>query len=151
MEMEIRHAPDPVRFARMNTAELREAFLVEDLFVPDRLRLIYSHVDRAIVGGAMPGKEKIKLETSKELAADYFTQRREIGVINIGQEGIVLVEGTEYRLANRDTLYIGRGNREVSFVTCDPRHPAHFYFASYPAHAAFPTTVAKKSDAEPAH
>ncbi len=150
MELEIRHAPDPVRFPRMNTSELREAFLVENLFITGSPRFVYSHVDRAVIGGIAPGQEKIKLETSKELAADYFTQRREVGVINIGHEGVAEIEGVEYKLANRDALYIGRGNRQIFFGSRDAAAPARFYLISYPAHTAFPTTQAKKSEAEPA-
>ena len=94
--------------------------------------------------------QKIKLETSKELASDYFTQRREIGVINIGQEGVVEVEGVEYKLANRDALYIGRGNQQIFFGSCDTAVPARFYLVSYPAHKVCPTAQARKSEAEPA-
>jgi 4-deoxy-L-threo-5-hexosulose-uronate ketol-isomerase len=151
MELDIRHAPDPVRFTRMNTAELRESLLIENLFVPGTLKMVYSHVDRAILGGATPLEQPLKLESSKELAAEYFTQRREIGVINIGQEGMVVVDGKEYPLANRDLLYIGRGNREILFQSCSAATPARFYLVSYPAHTAFPCAVGRKSEAEPAH
>lgn len=149
MNMEVRHAPDPVRFTRMNTQELRESLLIENLFIPGELKLIYSHIDRAIVGGAVPTAETLPLPTCKELAADYFTMRREIGIMNIGQEGIVRVEGRDYVLANRDALYIGRGNREISFQSKDPGHPARFYMVSYPAHVQYPTQHAKKAEAEP--
>jgi 4-deoxy-L-threo-5-hexosulose-uronate ketol-isomerase len=148
--MEVRHSPDMIRFSRMNTAELREAFLIEDLFPFHSFRLVYSHIDRAIVGGTSPGEKPLTLETSKELAASYFTERREIGVLNIGQEGCVLVNGKSYPLANRDALYIGRGNPDIAFQSKDPQKPARFYLASYPAHRSFPTAHARKSDAEPA-
>lgn len=149
MELEIRHAPDPVRFARMNTAEMREAFLLENLFVPGSLRMVYSHVDRAIIGAATPELDPLRLEASKELAAEFFTQRRELGIINIGGEGSIRVEGKEYWLANRDALYVGRGNREVSFHCGNSGSTPRFYFVSYPAHAAFPTVHTRKSEAEP--
>jgi 4-deoxy-L-threo-5-hexosulose-uronate ketol-isomerase len=149
MEFEIRHPPDPVRFTRMNTAEMREALLLEKLFSPGSLRMVYSHVDRAIIGAATPESDPLRLETSKELAAEFFTQRRELGIINIGPEGSVRVEGKEYLLANRDALYVGRGNREVIFQRGPSGTIPRFYFLSYPAHATLPTVQARKSDAEP--
>ncbi len=149
--MDVRHSPDMVRFSRMNTAELREAFLIEDLFPQDAFRLVYSHIDRAIVGGISPGQSPVGLPTSRELAANYFTERREIGILNLGAEGSVRVGKEEFLMANRDALYVGRGNPEISFCSSDSRKPARFYLVSYPAHLALPTRQARKSDAEPAH
>lgn len=148
--MEVRYAPDQERYTRMNTTEIRQSFLIDRLFEPDQVRLVYSHTDRLIVGSAVPSAGPLRLEAGRELAADYFTQRREIGVLNIGDEGAVRVEGVDYTLANRDMLYIGRGNREIIFSSLSPEHPAHFYLVSLPAHASYPTRLARMEEAEPA-
>jgi len=147
--MEVRYAPDPARFEFMNTSELRESFLVEELFVPGEIVMVYSDIDRAIVGGATPKGGVLKLEAGEELKAEFFAQRREIGVINIGGEGVVKVDGTEYPMVKLDALYIGRGSRDIEFSTADDNRPARFYFISYPAHADYPTTHSKIADAEP--
>jgi 4-deoxy-L-threo-5-hexosulose-uronate ketol-isomerase len=134
----------------MTTNEMREAFLVDQLFKPEEIFMIYSHIDRAIVGSAVPVKNELKLEASKkELAADYFAQRREIGVINIGGTGTVSVNSDTFELENKDCLYIGRGRRSVSFSSKNPEQPAWFYFVSYPAHITYPTLLAKQNEAEP--
>lgn len=148
--MEVRYAPDLERYTRMNTTEIRQSFLIDRLFEPDQVRLVYSHTDRLIVGSAVPAAGPLRLEAGRELAADYFTQRREIGVLNIGDEGTVRVEGTDYTLANRDMLYIGRGNREIIFSSLSPEHPAYFYLVSLPAHASYPTRLVRMEEAEQA-
>jgi len=140
MTVETRHPPDPASFAHMSSAELRGAFLVEGLFLAGKVNLVYSHVDRAVIGGAVPGNDSIMLESFRELAADYFTQRRELGVINIGGAGMVRIGSEEFSLANKEALYIGRENREVRFSSFDSTNPAQFFFVSYPAHAVYPCT-----------
>jgi len=147
--METRYSPDPARFERMNTRETRENFLIGNLFPPDEFALVYSHTDRAIVGSAVPDHQTLKLESKDELRAEYFCQRREIGVLNIGGDGLIAVDGTEFPMARHDALYIGRGSREIFFKNTDPAKPAQFYFISYPAHAQYPTTHAKVAAAEP--
>ena len=147
--MEKRYSPDQVRFEMMSTTEIRESFLIEDLFTPGEIMMTYSDIDRVVVGSAVPAGTPLSLEAGKELAADFFAQRREIGVINIGGDGAVSVDGTEYRMTKLDALYIGRGSKDVTFTSADASGPAKFYIVSYPAHAAYPTTHAPISKAEP--
>ena len=147
--METRYAPDPVRFEIMDTTEIRENFLIEDLFTEGEMTLVYSDVDRAIVGGAVPTSAALKLEAGEELKSEYFAERREIGVINFGGEGSVTVDGTVYPMVKLDALYIGRGSRDIAFASVSGGDPARYYMVSYPAHASHPTTHAKIADAEP--
>ncbi|HUK83500.1 MAG TPA: 5-dehydro-4-deoxy-D-glucuronate isomerase [Verrucomicrobiae bacterium] len=147
--MEPKSCPDIYRYVRLTTDELRAGYLVENLFQPGAARLIYTDVDRAVLGGVVPTSQKLSLETSKELAAQFFAERREIGVINIGGKGMISVDAKEFTLAKRDCLYIGRGSQRVEFASSDPKGPAWFYLVSYPAHAVHPTRLATPADAEP--
>ena len=131
----------------MNTAELRETFLVESLFAPDAVTLHYVDADRTIVGSAVPRLGPLELSTADELRAEYFTERRELGVLNIGGPGTVEVEGVPYPMSNLDCLYIGRRNRKIRFCSDDATQPAEFYLLSYPAHTSYPTTLASKAQA----
>lgn len=140
---------DPVRYPRMNTEELRETFLLHDLYEPGQIHLNYVDLDRAVAGIAAPVECAIALPTYPELRAKYFLERRELGVLNIGGAGTVTVGGKSYELNNVDVLYIGRGNAEVSFASKDKSAPAVYYLLSYPAHAEFPTAVVRKEDAKP--
>ena len=140
-------AIDPVRAKSMNTAELREAFLLENLFRPEEISLVYSENDRAVIGSAVPQQEKLALGATKELAANYFAERREIGVLNIGSAGRVIVDAQTFELANRDMLYIGRGAKEIIFNSENPSAPAAFFLMSFPAHQTYPTRVARFSEA----
>ena len=144
--MDVRYTVGKNEYKRMTTDELREAFLV-DLFVAGKLNLLYCEVERAITGAAVPTGCALKLEAGKELAADFFCQRREVGVLNIGGTGTVTVDGAEYAMENLDGLYIGRGSKDISFTSTDAANPARFYLISYPAHTEYPTTLAKKADA----
>lgn len=146
--VEMRHPPDPASAARMSTMELREAFLVEHLFVPGTVKYVYSRIDRAVIGAAVPVGETIKLESCRELAAEYFTQRRELGVINIGGAGRIRAGVQEFELSNKEALYIGKGNREIALSSSDSGNPAQFYFVSYPAHAEHPCAKAGKAQAQ---
>jgi len=146
LEMDVRYTIGKDEYKRMTTDELRDAFLV-DLFEAGKVNLLYCEVERAIVGAAVPTGSALKLEAGKELAADYFCQRREVGVLNIGGSGTVTVDGTAYEMENLDGLYIGRGSEEISFASADAAAPARFYLISYPAHTEYPTTLAKKADA----
>jgi 4-deoxy-L-threo-5-hexosulose-uronate ketol-isomerase len=147
--MEVRYSPDPAAYRTMTTEQLRRHFLVDSLFVPDTLPAVYSDVDRSITGSAVPVKGELRLQSSKkEMAAEYFLERRELGIINIGKEGFVRADGKEYKMKHKDGLYVGRGTKEVVFESGDPNSPARFYFVSFPAHAALPTTHATFSDAE---
>lgn len=147
--MEVRYAPDAGSFARMDTTEIRQNFLIADLFVPGQIKLVYWHTDRLIIGSAVPTAEALVLEAGQELAAHYFAERREIGVINIGGEGDINVDGTVYHLAKKDVLYIGRGSQAIEFTSLSPNNPARFYIVSLPAHHSYPTRQAKIGDAEP--
>ena len=147
--MEVRYAPDPGRFEFMNTSELRESFLISNAFVPGEINLTYSDIDRVIVGGAMPTGTELKLEAGEELKADFFAQRREIGVINIGGDGTVTIDGTDYPMVKLDALYIGRGSKDIAFSSANADNPARFYLISHPAHAVYPTAHVKIADAEP--
>jgi 4-deoxy-L-threo-5-hexosulose-uronate ketol-isomerase len=149
--MEARHTTDPNSFRRMTQDELRQMFLIDSLFVPDATPMVYSEIDRSITGSAVPLKKSLKLLSSKkEMASEYFAERREIGVINIGGRGVIIVDRKKYQMNHKDVLFIGRGSKDIVFESANPKTPAQFYFVSYPAHATFPTTHAQFSDAEPA-
>ena len=147
--MEKRYSPDQVRFSMMDTQEIRESFLIDDLFAPDEIVLVYSDVDRVVVGSAVPVKGALKLGDGSEIAAEYFAERRELGVINIGGAGTITVDGADYSMIKLDALYIGRGSKDIAFASADGADPARFYIVSYPSHNAFPTTHAPISQAEP--
>ncbi|HEX9006753.1 MAG TPA: 5-dehydro-4-deoxy-D-glucuronate isomerase [Bacteroidota bacterium] len=147
--MEVRYATDPKGFARMSPSEIRSSFLIDTLFTPDTVPMIYSHQDRAIVGSAVPAHGPLPLPASgKEMAAVTFTERREIGVINIGGEGGITVGGKQYPMGRNDCLYVGRGAGEVVFGPGQREDPPRYYFVSFPAHVACPTTHAVLSEAE---
>ena len=147
--MEIRYSPNPEAYQRLNTDELRGAFLIESLFTPGQLDLVYTDVDRAIVGSAVPTSSAIKLSADAELRAAYFCERREVGVLNIGGNGAIDVDGKQYELGKLDCLYLGRGSQNVSFTSKDAANPAVFYLLSYPAHTSYPTTLATTKEATP--
>ena len=148
--MKVRYTVGQNEYKRMSTQELRDAFQF-DLFENGALNLAYCEVERAIVGAAVPTSGALALEAGKELAADYFCQRREIGVLNIGGNGTVKVDGIDYVMDKLDGLYIGRGSQSISFSSADAAQPARFYLVSYPAHAEYPTKQAKKADANALH
>lgn len=140
---------DPVRYPRMTSEEIRETFLIEELYVPGELRLAYVDLDRAVAGMAAPVDGPISLPSDPALRANYFTERRELGALNIGGGGMIHVNGESYGLDNLDCLYIGRGNEQVSFTSNDSGSPAVFYLLSYPAHAVYPTKLVHKAEANP--
>lgn len=145
--MEVRYSRDPQSFTRMNSEEIRAEFLVPDLFELDTIKLVYSNVDRMIVGSAVPTQSALNLTAGDELRAEYFAQRREIGAFNIGGPGRIVVDDCEYPMAYQDMLYIGRGSRAVSFLSDDSSQPARFYLVSLPAHKEYPTAHCPKSQA----
>ena len=147
--MKVQYAADPIRFPRMTTEEVRESFLVDALFVEDHITMVYSDVDRAIVGSAVPATKILTLESAPELRADTFCERRELGILNIGGAGTVTVDGTEYPMGARDGLYVGRGSKTITFASDAGEKAARYYLLSYPAHAAHPTVHVKASEAEP--
>ncbi|HPT31115.1 MAG TPA: 5-dehydro-4-deoxy-D-glucuronate isomerase [Prolixibacteraceae bacterium] len=128
----------PEDFKSYGTERIRKEFLVETIMDPGNIRLVYSHIERYITGGAMPVSEDLTLETVDALKAGYFLERRELGIINVGQTGSVTVDGTEYVLKYKEALYVGQGNREVIFRSANPAQPAKFYLNSAPAHKAYP-------------
>jgi len=140
---------DPVRYPRMTTEELRSTFLLDSLGEPGNIHLDYVDLDRAVVGFASPIAAPLDLPTYPELRAEYFTERRELGALNIGGAGTITVEGKSYDLDNLDVLYIGRGNKQVTFASKDKSTPAVFYLLSYPAHSAFPVALVRKQEAQP--
>ncbi len=144
--MEVRNAANPRDVKTYDTARLREEFHITGLFQADQLKLVYSHFDRIITGGAMPVKKAVKIECSTEIAASYFLERREMGILNLGGEGTVTVDGVAYDLAHRDCLYIGMGSREIEATSKDPKNPAKIYMSSCPAHKTYPTKKVARSD-----
>lgn len=140
---------DPVRYPGMTTAELRSTFLLGDLYAPGQLLLCYVDLDRAVAGFAAPVETALALPTYPELRAAYFTERRELGVLNIGGSGTVTIGGKRYELGNLDVLYIGRGNAEIGFASRDKTAPAIFYLLSYPAHSEFPVAMVRRQEAIP--
>ncbi|ADO84663.1 5-dehydro-4-deoxy-D-glucuronate isomerase [Ilyobacter polytropus] len=137
--MEIRYASSNKDAKKYDTERLREEFLIQGLFKSDDLKLVYSHYDRIIAGSACPVKSELKLEAGKEIGAEYFLERRELGIINIGGAGTVILDGEVHELGSRDGLYVGMGVKEVSFRSIDSKNPAKFYLNSGPAHRSYPT------------
>ena len=147
--MEVRFQNSPKETAAMNTEELRQNFLVQQLMTDDQIKLVYSHYDRVIVGGAKPVGNTLTLETHPELRADYFLERRELGVINVGGEGVVEVDGESFTLSKLDCVYAGKGVKKVSFKSSNASTPALFYLLSSPAHQNYPTRKLAKEEAQP--
>lgn len=141
--MELRTAASPKDVKHYTTDRLREEFLIDDLFQKDVIKLVYSHIDRIITGSAVPVKEKLVLTAGDELRADYFLERREMGVINIGGAGIITIDGKEYKVAYKEGMYIGMGAKDISFASVDAANPAKFYLNSAPAHKSYPTVLIK--------
>ncbi|OXB01943.1 5-dehydro-4-deoxy-D-glucuronate isomerase [Flavobacterium pectinovorum] len=133
-----RYASSPEAVKQYDTQQLRNEFLIDDLMQENEIVLTYSHYDRYIAGSAVPVKD-LTLETIDPLKAGYFLERREMGIINVGGSGSVLVDGTSYELGFKDALYIGSGNKEVIFKSDDSKNPAKFYINSAPAHTTYPT------------
>ena len=149
---EIRYASNPVDAKSYDTTRLRNDFLIEKVLTPNEVNMVYSMYDRMIVGGAMPVGEVLKLEAIDPLKAPHFLTRREIGIFNVGAgKGIVKVDGTAFELDYKEALYLGKGDREVTFESCDAEHPALFYFLSANAHTTYPDKKVTKADAVVAH
>ena len=148
---EIRYAAHPEDARHYDTARLRRDFLIERLFVEDEVNMVYSMYDRMVVGGAMPVSEALPLEAIDPLKAPFFTTRREVGIYNIGGTGVVKVGDESFELGYKEALYIGRGDREVTFASKDAQKPALFYFNSTTAHCTYPCRKVTKADAVVAH
>jgi 4-deoxy-L-threo-5-hexosulose-uronate ketol-isomerase len=138
----------PDGYERMTSEELRRTFLLEGLFTPGRIVLAYLDVDRTVAGSAVPTAGPLPLEGDDALRSAYFTERRELGILNVGAAGSVFADGARHEMDNLDCLYIGRGTRQITFASANPQTPAHFYLLSYPAHAKHPTVLAKKKQAQ---
>jgi 4-deoxy-L-threo-5-hexosulose-uronate ketol-isomerase len=151
MIMKIRYAISPDETKRLNTEQLREKFLVEDLFRDNEVRLVYSHYDRMIIGGVKPLTKTILLPNEEALKADYFLERRELGIINVGGAGIVLADENKFTVNKMDCVYLGKGTKEVTFKSSSPQDPALFYLLSASAHKTYPNCIIKKNETEPLH
>jgi 4-deoxy-L-threo-5-hexosulose-uronate ketol-isomerase len=148
--MEIRYAVHPDDFIYYDTELIREEFLIQNLFIPGQINMVYSHNDRIIIGG-LTTVDTLSLEAGKDIKADYFLERREMGIINIGGKGSVNVDGKKYTLENQDGLYIGMGSKEILFSGLDPQNPAKFYFNSATAHYSYPTQKIAINSVEAVH
>ena len=148
---ETRYAAHPEDVRHYDTARLRRSFLVETLFKADEVQMVYTMYDRMIVGGAMPVAEALRLEPIDPLKAQWFTQRREIGIYNVGGPGTVSVGDQVFTLDFKEALYVGRGDHEVVFASADSSRPARFYFNSTPAHTSYPCRKVTRHDAVVAH
>lgn len=146
--MEVRFSTNPEALKHYDTDRLRKEFLIQDLFKPDEVKLVYSHIDRIITGSAVPQNKALSLDAADELRAKYFLERRELGIINVGGPGKVTVDGTEYKLRNRDGMYVGRGSKDVRFESDDKANPAKFYLNCAPAHKEYPTRLIKPEDCQ---
>ncbi|MBX2922499.1 MAG: 5-dehydro-4-deoxy-D-glucuronate isomerase [Chitinophagaceae bacterium] len=139
----------PREAKQFDTTQLRENFLVDQLMQDDTIQLTYTHYDRMIVGGVKPLSNAVSLPNPAELRADYFLERRELGIINVGGDGVVNAGGVDFSLRKMDCLYIGKGTKEVKFTSIDEKAPALFYLLSSPAHHPYPAKVLTKENAMP--
>jgi len=141
--MKLVQMADPVRYARMTSAELRDTFLLEEMFTPGGIDLAYVDLDRTVIGSAVPTTGALTLETQPELRAEYFLERRELGVLNTGGPGSVKVDGVTFELDKLDCLYVSRGSKSITFTSKSATAPAAFYLLSYLAHTEYPTRLVK--------
>ncbi len=147
--MEIRYSWNPEDVKKYTTEELRKHFLIQNLFQKDEINMCYSHVDRIIIGSAMPYEKEISISATKELGTEYFLERREMGVINIGGPGTITLDGITYKMESRDGIYIGMGTKDIKFKSDNKDNPAKFYFNSAPAHKTYETVKINIKDANP--
>jgi 4-deoxy-L-threo-5-hexosulose-uronate ketol-isomerase len=145
----IRRMPHPRDVSGMSTPELRETFLVENIFLPGQITGTFTDLDRLVVGGAMPADKPVELPNHKETGRAFFLERRELGAINIGGPGKIIADGKTFALDRLDCAYLPMGTKSVAFESNDAKTPAKFYFLSCPAHSAHPATMLKAKDASP--
>lgn len=145
---ESRFAVSPSEAKQMDTAQLRDNFLIDTVFIENQVRLTLSHFDRYIAGGVMPVDQVISLPNPDNLKAEYFLERRELGIINVGGAGRIIADGQQYDIDFKEALYIGKGTKEVTFESVDAKNPAKLYINSAPAHHTFPSKKITKADAE---
>jgi len=148
MKVELRYAAHPDDVKHWDTTKLRKEFLIENIFEPDEIYLVYSMYDRYMVGGAMPVKDKLMLETDAMLKSENFLDRREMGIINVGGNAVIQASGQSYNIGFKEALYLGKGTDNVIFISVDPTKPAKLYINSAPAHQAYPSRKIAVSDAE---
>ena len=150
--MDIRYSTNPNDFKKYTTDEIRKEFLIENLFQENTITSTYSHVDRMVTLGCMPTNETVSIDKGidiwKNFGTQYFLERRELGIFNVGNSGIIIVDGTEYKLNYKDCLYVSMGSKEVLFKSNNPDSPAKFYMVSAPAHKACKTTLISINDAK---
>lgn len=147
--MQIRFQNSPKETSQMNTQQQRDNFLIQNLMVPDSIRLTYTHYDRMIIGGVVPLANAITLNNENELKAAFFLERREMGIINVGGKGTVTADGVAYEIEKLEAVYLGKGTQEVSFSSSSTDAPAMFYLLSVPAHQAYPNRKMTKAEASP--
>lgn len=145
---EVRYAVGQRETNQMGTQALRDEFLIEKVFGSDSIKWVYTHYDRYMAGGVIPVQEKVFLDTIDPLKSDFFLERREMGIINIGGKGTVTADGTSYELDYKEALYLGRGTKEVYFSSNDAKAPAKFYLNSAPAHHSYPSQKVGREEAE---
>lgn len=147
--MQVRFQNSPKETSQMNTQQLRDNFLVQNLMKAGEIQLVYSHFDRVIIGGAVPTSQSLSLPNEGELKANYFLERREIGIINVGGKGTVTADGISYEIEKLECVYLGKGTQQVSFTSLEASSPAHFYMLSTPAHQSYPNRKMTKAEASP--
>lgn len=148
MNYELRYASHPDDAKSYDTKRLRKEFLIETLFTMDDINMVYSLYDRYIVGGVMPAWKSVVLETVEDLKSEYFLERRELGIINVGGKAIITADDETFELGYKEMLYIGRGKKNVTFTSSDPHEPAKLYFNSAPAHKEYPSKKVTKGEAD---
>lgn len=150
MQIDVRQSCNAAYTKALDTEGLRREFLVEQIFIADQITMTYSHVDRIVFGGIMPTTREIAMpDLGKTFGTSYFLERRELGLINIGHDGMVMVDGVDYEVKAEEALYIGKGNKNLVFRSKDPANPAKFYYNSAPAHAAYPVKKVTIEQASP--
>ena len=147
LNSEVRYASHPQDAKHYDTRQLREHYLVEKVFAADEINMVYTMHDRMIAGGAMPVAEVLELKPIDILRSDFFLSRREMGIFNVGGKGVVKADDKEYPMEYKEALYLGRGDRKVTFESVDPKNPAKFYFCSSTAHAAYPDHLTTRAEA----
>jgi 4-deoxy-L-threo-5-hexosulose-uronate ketol-isomerase len=148
--MKIIHQVHPQDFTKYSTSEIRERFLLENLVKSDAIECVYTHYDRMIIGAATPAQQLLELQTYDQLKSENFLDRRELGIVNIAENGTVSVDGEKFLLENLDCLYIGKGKKNIYFTSEDSNNPAKFILFSAPAHQEYPTRLMKPGEATPA-
>ena len=149
--MQVRFQNSPKETSEMNTQQLRDNFLVQNLMQPGKIELVYSHFDRLIIGGVVPTTASISLPNEGELKANYFLERREMGIINLGGNGTVTTDGVAYAIDKLECVYLGKGTQNVAFTSANANEPAMFYLLSLPAHQTYPNKSMTKAEAAPVH